>query len=175
MAAFRNEATRRSGVAAVHDEADDGGDDDGIPDSSRLTFDWFLHLLGQMQDARRKRRGSCRCHYPAVQSDQRATARDGPRTAALDNKAAATSKKASGSLARQPSKMSRARPKTETQQFCAAAETPPPILADNAVALLIAIDAQAARSLTHSLILSLCSSEFLCDSCDSVPLSVTRT
>lgn len=43
------------GVAVVHDEADDGGDDDGISDSSRLTFDCFCTC--SVRHARRKRRG----------------------------------------------------------------------------------------------------------------------
>ncbi len=110
----------------MHDEADDGGDDDGISDSSRLTFDCFLHLLGQM---RRKAQGL----FPSrlVQSDRRAIAHDHEPQLLLNDrhKATATSKKG----VRIPRKATRrnvtsARPKTENPTILCCRDTAPNLL-----------------------------------------------
>ncbi|KAL6700690.1 hypothetical protein J3F84DRAFT_127837 [Trichoderma pleuroticola] len=98
------------GVAVVHDEAGGGGDDDGIPTRSRLTFDCFC-TCSVRQDASA---GALAVAISPIRS-----ARDGPRTAAFcsTTRQPRLAKKASRprqvSLARQPGKMSRARPKTE--------------------------------------------------------------
>ncbi|KAL7942153.1 hypothetical protein V8C42DRAFT_159571 [Trichoderma barbatum] len=146
------------GVAVVHDEA--GDDDDGILRLASLLVCTCTCICSVRR--RRRRRGSCRRDCLAVQSDRRArlpkrcicstpgkSSNLGSRDYLVDKKGVQKGVRTkAGALARQPGKMSRARPKTETQHF---SRHRPPIYSR----AICAHRRQAVRSLIFILVLIL--------------------